>query len=130
MCILLQTKYDPTTEFLEILKREGQLEDPQIAEFTNKKVEELFQGVQVELNKNKELRAALLEEMKVWHQKFHTGGVVDDDERSKALKQLTAAYDVFLECESNLQEGAKVSINMLDWSITITLFISCSCFHV
>ncbi|CAD5220413.1 unnamed protein product [Bursaphelenchus xylophilus] len=103
---LNEVKFDPTAHFVKILKQEGQLEDSEINSFTDEKLKELFDRLTVECNQNIELRNAILEEMKVWHQKFTHGGN-EDDERSKALKQLTAAYDVFLECEGNLQEGAK-----------------------
>lgn len=65
--------------------------------------------------------------MKVWHQKFTQGSTSGEDERSKALKQLTAAYDVFLECQGNLEEGAKVRskkriVLFYDYMFELTVF--------
>ncbi|CAD5214464.1 unnamed protein product [Bursaphelenchus okinawaensis] len=103
---LNDVKFDSTQHFVQLLKQEGQLEDSEVNSFADQKLNDLFQRLTVECNQNTELRTALIEEMKVWHQKFSHGGN-EDDARSRALKQLTAAYDVFLECEGNLQEGAK-----------------------
>ncbi|KAI6187838.1 BRO1 domain-containing protein [Aphelenchoides besseyi] len=99
-------RYDPTTDFLGLLKKDGSLEDAKVLEFTTSKLNTLLGSLEKEVSENKDLRTNVLEEMKVWHQKFSSGGSTDDS-RSRALQQLAAAYDTFLECDANLQEGIK-----------------------
>lgn len=106
---LNEIKYDPTSEFLEMLKKDKNLDDSKAAEFAGPKINSLTDGIAKEVNDNKNLRANLLEEMRVWHQTFNSG-THGDEGRTKALQQLAAAYDAYLECQSNLTEGTKVSI--------------------
>jgi hypothetical protein len=104
---LNEIKYDPTSEFLEMLKRDGNLDDPKASQFSATKLESLLSMIAKEVNDNKTMRNNLLEEMRVWYQQINSGSQTDDS-RTKALQQLAAAYDAYLECQSNLKEGTKV----------------------
>ncbi|KAI6176673.1 BRO1 domain-containing protein [Aphelenchoides bicaudatus] len=103
---LNEIKYDPTSEFLAILKSDGKLDDEQAISFAASKIESLMGPIAKEVADNNSLRQNVLEEMRVWHQQIHSGSSTDEG-RTKALQQLAAAYDAFLECTSNINEGTK-----------------------
>lgn len=94
---------------MDILKKEGNLDDARAASFAGTKLDSLVGSISKEVSENKSMRINCLEEMRVRHQQF-TSGSHADEERTKALQQLAAAYDAFLECHSNLKEGTKASI--------------------
>jgi len=103
---LNEIKYDPTTEYLQMLKTDGNLDDAKAASFASTKIDSLLGSIAKEVSDNKNLRINVLEEMRVWHQQVHSGSAADEG-RTKALQQLAAAYDAYLECTSNLNEGTK-----------------------
>lgn len=98
-----------------MLKGEGELSEAKVAEFTNSKLQAQCGSLEKEIASNKEMRQNVLDEMRVWYQKF-TAETQTNDTRSKALQQLAAAYDTYLESESNLQEGIKVALKQSERS--------------
>jgi hypothetical protein len=94
-----------------MLKKDGSLDDAKVGEFARTKIESIT--ISKEVNDSKNLRLNALEEMRVWHQHYNTGSQGVDEGRTKALQQLAAAYDAYLECQSNLKEGTKVSISLI-----------------
>jgi hypothetical protein len=89
-----------------MFKADGNLDDAKAASFASSKIDNLLGSIAKEVADNKNLRINVLEEMRVWHQQVHSGSTADEG-RTKALQQLAAAYDAYLECTSNLNEGTK-----------------------
>lgn len=90
-----------------MLKSDGNLDNEKASSFATTKIDSLLNSIAKEVEDNKNLRINVLEEMRVWHQQVNSGSSGDEG-RTKALQQLAAAYDAYLECTSNLNEGTKV----------------------